>query len=209
MQDGIPLQKASPSSENPSRKRVREESETTHRRDDVDIQRETDREETYLYGYDKHVRSETEKGKENVDHDAMMIDDQSSSPSSPHYLLLALSNGTLQIYRLDQREISFTCTLVFNAPRFSDGLLLIKNDSSDKIEDIDVRARGARTTTTLRVVEVSFHELGSRDTQPYLFALLNNGSLLIYQSFFYPSTSPDSIPMRLRRVGKISFTMGY
>jgi cleavage and polyadenylation specificity factor subunit 1 len=118
----------------------------------------------------------------------------------PYYCAVTLVDGLLQIFKIKGTAL----TRVFSAPSFSNGANVIMDDASDYIGSSRPKKLSVKQTgDQLSVVELTIHSFGNAWTSPYLFALLSNGDLFVYQAFHFVSNvkfRDDSLSLRFKRV---------
>jgi cleavage and polyadenylation specificity factor subunit 1 len=116
----------------------------------------------------------------------------------PYYCAVTLLDGLLQIFRIKGTSL----IRVFSAPSFSNGPSVVMDDT-DYIGSSKPKKPTIKTGNELTVVELTIHSFGNAWASPYLFALLSNGDLFVYQAFHFASTAKfgdDSLPLRFKRV---------
>jgi cleavage and polyadenylation specificity factor subunit 1 len=117
----------------------------------------------------------------------------------PYYCAVTLLDGLLQIFRIKGTSL----TRVFSAPSFSNGGSVIVDDTEFIGSSNKPKKVASTSGDQLSVVELTIHSFGNAWASPYLFALLSNGDLFVYQAFHFASNvkfRDDSLPLRFKRV---------
>ncbi|KAJ3679867.1 hypothetical protein LUZ60_016145 [Juncus effusus] len=121
--------------------------------------------------------------------DAWLTNPTDSSDASPTasaadvYCLVCYETGRMEIYEIPGFKPVFTVNnFISGNTLLTDGLNSQNDESVKKEED----------GLNLRVVEIVMHKWPGRHSKPYLFGVLNDGTLLSYRAYFYEKAADVS-----------------
>ncbi|XP_062185381.1 probable cleavage and polyadenylation specificity factor subunit 1 isoform X2 [Phragmites australis] len=119
--------------------------------------------------------------------EAIDSNDSSSHDQSDIYCIICYENGKLEIFEVP----SFKC--VFSVENFVSGpALLVDAVAHISSKDTAVGSRDAtkfsvkkEEANNIKIVELAMHRWSGQFSQPFLFGLLNDGTLLCYHAYCY------------------------
>jgi cleavage and polyadenylation specificity factor subunit 1 len=125
--------------------------------------------------------------------EATDVNDNSSHDLSDIYCIICYESGKLEIFEVP----SFKC--VFSVDNFVSGPAILFDAFShistkgSGIGDRDATKVSVKKeeATNIKIVELAMHRWSGQFSRPFLFGLLNDGTLLCYHAYYYESSESN------------------